>query len=73
MCALHPCALTGTFQPSLRYRPPLSQELSATNKAKKLKGFEAIRGVHLESEQFRWACVCCTPAQEGLGPVSSPL
>lgn len=28
------------------------QELAATQKAKKLKGFEAIKGVHLFDEHF---------------------
>lgn len=39
-------------------------ELSATNKAKKLKGFEAIRGVHLESEQFSIENDLMTPSMK---------
>lgn len=33
-------------------RPAALQELAATCKAKKLKGFEAIKGVHLVEEHF---------------------
>ena len=40
--------------------PPLShphhQELASVCKSKRLKGFEAIQGVHLVAEHFR--CVC---------------
>lgn len=44
--------------PCARLRPPL-QELQSVQKGKRLKGFEAIRGVHLTDEPFRWGILKC--------------
>jgi long-chain acyl-CoA synthetase len=41
-----------------------SQELAATGKAKRLKGFEAIKGVHLVEEQFSIENDLMTPSMK---------
>jgi hypothetical protein len=50
-------------------RPPaqaadyVTAELSKTNKAKRLKGFEAVRGVILEPHPFSVSVVCILPSE----------